>query len=115
MIKNSQHLVKGTLDLLILRSLSWGPRHGYAISEWIENVTDAQLRIMEGTIYPALHRMENRSWIEAEWGVSKNNRRAKYYRLTEVGRKQLRHESSSWQLYVAAMAKALSAEAEMPA
>lgn len=108
----STHLLRGTLDLLILRSLSWGSRHGYSICEWIENATDFELHIMEGTIYPALHRMESRNWIESSWGVSENNRRAKFYALTQLGEKQLQVESSAWMRYAATMAKALAANRE---
>ncbi|MEM1244866.1 MAG: PadR family transcriptional regulator [Acidobacteriota bacterium] len=105
------HLLRGTLDLLILKSLSWGPRHGYGVSEWIEAVTDDALNVMEGTIYPALHRMEKKGWIASEWGQSENNRRAKYYDLTLQGRDQLQREAQRWQTYVGAMSKALAAGA----
>ncbi len=108
-MKQDNHLLRGTLDLLILKSLTWGPRHGYSVSEWIEGITDDALTVVEGTIYPALHRMEKRGWIAAEWGQSENNRRAKFYILTDVGRSQLRHESSRWETYVSAMGKALAA------
>src|SRR3954462_7678697 len=79
------NLLRGTLDLLILKALSWGPRHGYAVVEWIEQATDTAFLIGEGTLYPALHRLEGRGWITAEWGVSDNNRQAKYYRLAPAG------------------------------
>ncbi len=113
---NRDHqLLRGTLDLLILKSLSWGERHGYAIAEWIEGATDSQLEIMEGTIYPALHRMEGKMWIESQWGLSENNRRAKFYRLTAAGRRRLEAETSLWERYARAMAKALTAPAEVGA
>ncbi len=83
-------LLRGTLDMMVLKALSWGPLHGYAVARWIEDGTEQILQIEEGSLYPALHRMERRKWIEAEWGQSENNRRAKYYRLTEAGRRHLR-------------------------
>ena len=100
-------LLQGTLDVLVLKTLSWGPRHGYAIARWIRQTTDDVLRIEEGALYPALHRMERKGWIEAEWGISENNRRAKFYQLTSRGRAQLRAESTTWARYAAAVAKVL--------
>ena len=100
-------LLQGTLDVLVLKTLSWGPRHGYAIARWIRQTTDDVLRIEEGALYPALHRMERKGWIEAEWGLSENNRRAKFYQLTSRGRQQLRAESATWTTYAAAVAKVL--------
>jgi transcriptional regulator len=105
-------LLQGTLDVLVLKTLSWGPRHGYAIARWIEQVTDDVLRVEEGSLYPALHRLEKRGWIEAEWGTSENNRRAKYYRLTTRGRAQLRAELSTWETFATAMGKALASDAQ---
>ena len=102
-------LLQGTLDVLVLKTLSWGPRHGYAIARWIRDTTDDVLRIEEGALYPALHRMQKRGWIEAEWGLSENNRRAKYYQLTTRGRQQLRAESVTWSRYSTAVSKVLSA------
>ena len=89
-------LPQGTLDLLILRTLSLGPQHGWAISERVQQVSDDVLRIQQGSLYPALHRLERRGWIKAQWGTSDNNRRAKYYRLTPAGRRQLKQEVSNW-------------------
>ena len=100
-------LLQGTLDVLILKTLSWGPLHGYAVVRWIAQSTGEALRIEEGALYPALHRMEQRGWIEAEWGVSENNRRAKFYRLTPEGRRQLHAEAESWQRYAEAVGKVL--------
>lgn len=100
-------LLQGTLDVLILKTLSWGPLHGYAVVRWIAQSTGDALRIEEGALYPALHRMEQRGWIEAEWGVSENNRRAKFYRLTAEGRRQLHAEAESWQRYAEAVGKVL--------
>ena len=97
-------LPQGTLDLLILKSLSLGPEHGWAISERIHQVSRATLQIPQGSLYPALHRLERRGWIKAEWGASDNNRRAKYYELTRAGRKQLEVESAAWDKLTAAVA-----------
>ena len=102
-------LVQGTLDVLILKTLSWGPRHGYAVAQWIRDTTGERLRVEEGALYTALHRMEKRGWIEAEWGVSENNRKAKYYQLTAEGRRQLRRETARWGDYVAAVSLVLQA------
>ena len=100
---------QGTLALMVLRTLQMlGPLHGYAVVRWITQRTDDALRIEEGALYPALHRMEQREWIEAEWGVSENNRRAKFYRLTEMGRRQLHSEAESWRRYAEAVGKVLA-------
>ena len=104
-------LLRGTLDLLILKALSWGPRHGYAVAEWIRMITDGQLLVEEGPLYTALHRLERQGWLTAEWGYSDNNRKAKYYQLSRAGRQQLRTETSSWERYVQAVTKALGAAA----
>src|ERR1700727_943698 len=100
-------LPQGTLDLLILKTLSLGPQHGWAISERVHQISDDVLRIQQGSLYPALHRLERRGWIKAKWGVSDNNRRAKYYELTRVGRKQLEAETESWRKLAAAVAQVL--------
>jgi transcriptional regulator len=100
-------LLQGTLDLLILKTLTWGPRHGYAVAQWIRDTTDEKLQIEEGALYTALHRMEKRGWLEAEWGLSDNNRKAKYYQLTQVGRKQLRAKAAVWTEYAGAVFKIL--------
>jgi PadR family transcriptional regulator, regulatory protein PadR len=104
-------ILRGTFDLLILRALSWGPAHGYAVARWIEQATDDALEIGEGTLYPALHRLEERDWITARWGPSENNRRAKFYSLTKTGRAQLRVETDNWRRYAAAIFAALEAPA----
>ena len=101
-------LLQGTLEFLILKTLSWGPLHGFAIGRWIRQRTDDALEIEEGALYPALHRMERRGWIEADWGVTENNRRAKYYEITRLGREQLKREESSWTRYVAAVSKIMA-------
>jgi transcriptional regulator len=89
-------LLQGTLDMLILKTLDLGPRHGYSIAERIEQVSNSVLLVEEGSLYPALHRLAKRGWIKAEWGVSENNRKAKYYSLSPAGRKQLQSESADW-------------------
>lgn len=102
-------LMRGTLDLLILKALSWGPRHGYAVAEWVGEATGAMLRIGEGTLYPALHRLERHELIEAEWGLSDNNRSAKFYTLSRSGRRRLQAGTSSWHEFVEAAGRALRA------
>lgn len=100
-------LPQGTLDLLILKALSLEPMHGWAISERIHDVSRATLQIPQGSLYPALHRLERRGWIAAEWGASDNNRKAKFYQLTRAGRKQLAVESDDWGRLAAAVALVL--------
>jgi transcriptional regulator len=102
-------LLQGTLDVLVLKALSWGAQHGYAVGRWIERTTEEVLRIEEGALYPALHRLERKGLIAAEWGVSENNRRAKFYRLTTEGRAQLRAETQAWKRYAAAVSRVLEA------
>jgi PadR family transcriptional regulator PadR len=105
--EDSIDLPQGTLDLLILKTLALGPRHGWAISERIHQISSSVLRIQQGSLYPALHRLERRGWVKAEWGASENNRRAKYYALTRSGRKQLEIEESAWRKLTAAVAQVL--------
>ena len=100
-------ILKGALDILILKALSWGPMHGYGVSYWIRQVTEEAFTLQEGVLYPALHRLERKGWITSEWGVSENNRRAKYYQLTSKGRQQLRAEMTTWNRYVEAVGKVL--------
>ena len=100
-------LPQGTLDLLILRTLALGAQHGWAISERIHQGSSRILQVRQGSLYPALHRLERRGWIKARWGASENNRRAKYYELTKAGRKQLEAETSDWQKLAAAVARVL--------
>ena len=102
-------LLQGTLDLLVLKTLSWGPAHGYSVARWIQQLTDDVLRVGEGSLYPALHRLEERGWVDSEWRQSENNRKAKFYRLTTAGRQQLRAETASWGQFVGAVAKVLQA------
>ena len=104
-------LLQGTLDLLVLKTLSWGPAHGYSVARWIQQLTDDVLRVGEGSLYPALHRLEERGWVETEWGTSENNRRAKFYALTPAGRSQLVAETESWNRYARAIFAALEAPA----
>lgn len=103
-------LVRGTFDLIILKALSWGPSHGLGVLRWIEHTTGERLQIEEGALYPALHRMEAKRWLDAEWGYTDKNRRAKYYRLTPLGRKQLTAEVSRWARYTEAMGMILAAK-----
>ena len=100
-------LLQGTLDVLVLKTLSWGPRHGYAVARWIAETTDETLRVYEGALYTALHRLEKSGLVESEWGYSENNRKAKYYQLTTAGRAQLRARTTSWTLYAEAVFKVL--------
>jgi transcriptional regulator len=100
-------LPQGTLDLLILRTLATGPHHGWAISERVQQVSSEVLSIQQGSLYPALHRLERRGWIKARWGTSENNRRAKYYELTKSGAKQLDLETESWRKLTMAVAQVL--------
>lgn len=111
MADTGNDIMRGTLDLLVLRALSWGAAHGYGIARWIEFATNDVLEVGEGTLYPALHRLEEKGWVTSEWGVSENNRRAKYYSLTSTGRAQLRAELVSWNRYAAAVAAAMTAPA----
>jgi PadR family transcriptional regulator, regulatory protein PadR len=103
------NVFRSSLDLVILKALSWGPRHGYAVAEWIDQATSATILIEEGTLYPALHRLERKRWVDTEWGVSENNRRAKFYRVTAEGRRQLRVEASTWTAFSLAVSKVLTA------
>lgn len=105
-------LIRGTVDVLILKALVWGPRHGYAISQWIKKVTEAALLVEEGSLYPALHRIARKGWIKSRWGVSDTGRRARFYELTDDGREQLASEVKRWRLYAGAIERALSAPTE---
>ncbi len=102
-------LPQGTLDLLILKAVALGPHHGWAISERIQQISSNVLCVQQGSLYPALHRLERRGWIKARWGTSENNRRAKYYELTRNGRKQLDAEQELWRKLTAAVAQVLEA------
>jgi PadR family transcriptional regulator PadR len=100
-------LLQGTVDLLILRGLPGGPAHGYSVSRWVRERTGGVLAIEDAALYQALHRLEARDWIEAEWGLSENNRRAKYYSLTAEGRRELRAEVTTWKRYAEAVFKVI--------
>lgn len=105
-------VLQGSLDGLILKTLSWAPMHGFGVARWLRQVTDDALNLEEGTLYPALYRMENRGWIKSEWRLTENNRRAKYYHLTAAGRQQLTREAENWSRFVTAVAKVFSATCE---
>lgn len=105
-------LIRGTVDVLILKALVWGPRHGYAVSQWIKRITKEALLIEEGSLYPALHRIARKGWIRSRWGVSDTGRRARFYELTDDGREQLASEVNRWRLYSGAVDRALSAPNE---
>lgn len=107
MPKSSLDLMHGTVAVLLLKTLTWGPMHGYDISRTIRQRSDGALGLEDAALYQALHRLEHKGWIEAEWGVSENNRRAKFYRLTDEGRRQLETEVTSWRAYVDAVSKVL--------
>jgi PadR family transcriptional regulator PadR len=100
-------LLQGTVDLLVLRALQVGPSHGYSVSRWVRERTDGVLSMEDAALYQALHRLERKGWIESEWGLSENNRRAKYYALTPEGRKQLRAEVTVWRRYAEAVFKVI--------
>lgn len=100
---------RGAIELLVLKSVSWGPMHGYAIAKWIQDTTDDALRLEEGSLYPALHRLEDKGMVATQWGVSENNRQAKFYSLTPLGRRALRAETRSWMQFAEAIAKVLQA------
>jgi len=102
---NPGEILRDTLDMLVLKALKHRPLHGYAIAEFIEQTSEEVLRVEEGALYPALHRLELRGWLGSEWGISENKRRAKYYRLTPAGRKQLQAEHSKWTGFVSAVAQ----------
>jgi PadR family transcriptional regulator len=110
MNKAKNDVLQGTLGLLVLKTLARGPMHGYGITVHIQRVSKDALRVEEGSLYPALHRMEQDGWISAEWGTSENNRRARYYRLTAIGRKQLAEEKKSWERLTEAVGSLLQGE-----
>ena len=108
MARESLGLVQGTVDVLILKTLTWAPLHGYAISHWIRERSEGVLTIEGAALYQALHRLERKRWVAPSWGVSDNNRRAKFYQLTAEGRRQLRAETSTWRTYADAVTRVLS-------
>ena len=103
-------LLKGTLDLLILKTLSWGPMHGFGIGSWLEQRSDRLLGVDDSALYQSLHRLEGRGLVDAEWGVTENNRKARYYRLTRAGRQHLKREMSIWQRYAETVGAILTAQ-----
>ena len=108
MFDKSSGLLQGTLELLVLKSLGWGPMHGYGIAKWIERATDEVLRVEEGSLYPALYRMTRKGWIRGEWGLSENNRKAKFYELTREGRQQFKEQSTGWERLASAVSQAIA-------
>jgi PadR family transcriptional regulator PadR len=108
MSKAQLDLLQGTLDLLILKTLAVGAMHGWGISQRIQQISEDVLRVNQGSLYPALHRLEASGWIEAEWGASENNRQAKFYRLTKTGQQQLREETAQWERMAGAVARILA-------
>jgi transcriptional regulator len=109
MAADELELLQGTLDTLVLKSLCWGPRHGYAVAAWIRQTTREELLVEEGALYTALHRMHRRGWVRAEWGLSENNRKAKYYSLSPAGRAELTRGAARWQRYSQAVGRVLEA------
>ena len=107
MPRTSLDLMQGTVDILVLQTLAWGPMHGYAVAGWIRQRTDGVLELEDAPLYKALHRLERQGYVEAEWGLSENNRRARYYQLTPAGRRQLRAEAATWRRYAEAVFKVL--------
>jgi PadR family transcriptional regulator, regulatory protein PadR len=107
MAERSLDLIQGTLDVLILRTLAGDPMHGYGISRWIRERTEGVLAVQDAALYQALRRLEGRGWVASEWGTSENNRRARFYRLTDEGRSRLRVESSAWRRYATAVTRVL--------
>lgn len=112
MARTGLDLLQGTLDMLILKALAPGARHGYAVMRWIREVSDEELQIEEGALYPALHRLEGRGWIRSEWGRSENNRQAKFYVLTPKGKQAQQEQEAGWTRYVRAVGKVLEAPEE---
>lgn len=107
-------LLQGTLDVLVLRALSMGPMHGYAVARFIRDGSDGSFKVLDGALYTSLHRMEERGWVESEWGSSDKKKRAKFYRLTAAGRRALRTETQSWNDYVAAVGRVMIAPLPEP-
>jgi len=112
MTRTSVDLLQGTLDLIVLKALSWTPMHGFGLARWIQLTTDDVLQVEEGSLYPSLYRMENRGWIKASWALTENGRRAKYYKLTAAGRKQLLVETKTWDQLTGAIGKIMAAQRE---
>jgi len=109
MARTNVDLLQGTLDLIVLKALSWGPMHGFGLARWIQLTTEDTLQVEEGSLYPALYRMENRGWIKAQWALTENGRRAKYYKLTPAGKRQLAAELDAWARMSHAMGQIVNA------
>lgn len=109
MVRTNIELLQGSLDVIVLKTLSWQPMHGFGIARWIERVSEARLRVEEGSLYPALYRMEIKGWVKADWRITENNRRAKYYRLTVAGRRKLAEATTTWETFAGVMAKIMYA------
>ena len=107
MARDPLELLQGTLDVLILKTLTWGPKHGYAVAQWLRETTSDEFSVEDGALYTALHRMEHRRWLAAEWGVNQENRRVKLYTLTAQGRTELRARTAHWSRYVMAVQRVL--------
>ena len=105
-----KELLHGTLEVLILKTLSWGPMHGFGIGRWIQQLSGNELRVEDGSLYPALYRLETKGWVDASWGVSDNQRRATFYRLTSEGRRHLHKNSDTWSNFAHAVARVLGAK-----
>lgn len=112
MPRASVDLLQGSLDIIVLKTLSWQPMHGFGIARWIQQITDDVLQVEEGSLYPSLYRMENKGWVKADWRITENRRRAKYYRLTPAGRRQLAEQMATWDTFAGAMTKILRAAAQ---
>ena len=111
MAADSLPLLKGTLDLLVLKTLTWGPMHGFAISSWLDEQSDGTVGVDDSALYQALHRLEGRGYVAAEWGITENNRRARFYTLTTAGRRHLRAETESWLRYTTTVTSILAVTA----
>ena len=111
-ITAGSEFLHGTLDVLILKTLSWGPRHGYAIARWLETGSDDALQIEDGSLYPALYRLEKKGWIDSEWGVTETKRKAKFYRLSRSGRAHLQRQTAEWAEFSAAVSRLLAPNAQ---
>ena len=111
MAEDSLPLLKGTLDLLVLKTLSWGPMHGFGIATWLTDYTTGAVGVDDSALYQALHRLEGRGYVDAEWGVSENNRRARFYRITTAGRRHLRAETETWLRYTRLVSAVLTLQA----
>jgi PadR family transcriptional regulator PadR len=111
MARDPLTVLQGTLDMLVLKALALGPQHGYGITAWIRQRTEGDLDVEDGALYQALHRLENKGWIDAEWGISDNNRRARFYRLTAGGRRELRSAEGNWRRYARAVFRVIDTPA----